>query len=116
MSAGMRVLVVEDEMLVALLVEDMLVELGYEVVGIASRLAMALTMAETLSFDVAILDVNLAGEKSFPVAEALESKGIPYIFATGYGRAGLDGGHRPRAALSKPFRIDDLRTALAGVV
>jgi CheY-like chemotaxis protein len=76
-TAQQRVLIVEDEMLVAILLEDMLAELGFEVAGTASRVANALPLVDTLTFDIAILDVNLAGEESFPIADALAEKGCP---------------------------------------
>ena len=79
----LRVLIVEDEMLVAMNVEDMLLGLGHEVAGIAGRLGPALALAKEGEFDVAMLDVNLAGEPSFAVADMLKSRGIPYLFATG---------------------------------
>ncbi len=81
---GLRLLVVEDEAMVAMLVEDMLAELGHSVVGPAMRLDQALPLAREAEFDFAILDVNLGGQLSFPVAEVLRARGIPFIFATGY--------------------------------
>lgn len=107
-----RVLVVEDEMLVAMLMEDYLDELGYEVVGPAMRLDRALKTAAEENFDFAILDINLAGEKSFPVADLLRARGVPFIFATGYGVAGLTEAHRDAVVLQKPFRIEDLQQAM----
>ena len=84
-------LVVEDEVLVAMLIEDMLTELGFEVLGPAMRLDAALKNGEgTIVFDLAVLDVNLANEQSFPVAHLLQERGIPFFFATGYGLRGLD--------------------------
>ncbi|MEZ2132547.1 MULTISPECIES: response regulator [unclassified Sinorhizobium] len=112
MSPARRVLIVEDEMLVAMLLEDMLTDLGHAVVGIATRVESALSLIITTAPDLAILDVNLAGEKSFPVAEALEKKGIPFVFATGYGQQGLEGNHVSRTVLTKPFHSRDLERAL----
>jgi CheY-like chemotaxis protein len=111
-NAARRVLIVEDEMLIALLLEDMLSELGYDVAGVATRVAIALPLINTLQFDLAILDVNLAGETSFPVADALAEKGRPYLFATGYGREGITSEHAHRPVLTKPFSIRDLRFAI----
>jgi DNA-binding response OmpR family regulator len=79
-----RVLVVEDEILVALLVEDMLADAGCVVVGPFSRVPQALAAAKTEPIDIALLDVNVAGEMVFPVAHALEERGIPFLFVTGY--------------------------------
>jgi len=107
----LRILVVEDEMLLAMNIEDMLLDLGHEV-GLASRLEAALGLAREGAFDVAMLDVNLAGERSFPVADLLAARGIPFLFATGYGRAGIDEAYRDRPVLQKPFRADDLRSAI----
>jgi CheY-like chemotaxis protein len=109
----LRVLVVEDEMLVAMNIEDMLLDLGHEVAGLASRLAPALALAQEASFDIAMLDVNLAGEASFPVADLLTERGIPFLFATGYGRQGLEARYQGHPVLQKPFRALDLGVALA---
>jgi CheY-like chemotaxis protein len=113
---GHRALIVEDEMFVAMLLEDMLHELGYEVAGMASRVATALPLVDTLDFDFAILDVNLAGEMSFPVADVLARKGVPYLFSTGYGRPGIVEAHADRPVLSKPFSSGDLQSAIASVL
>ena len=109
----LRVLIVEDEMLVAMNLEDMLLELGHEVAGIAGRLGAALALAKDAAFDAAILDVNLAGEKSFPVADLLAERGLPFLFATGYGLQGIEERYRSRTVLQKPFRSADLEAALA---
>jgi CheY-like chemotaxis protein len=110
---GRRVLVVEDEMMIALLVEDMLAELGCAVVGPAHALDAALELARTeLGLDVAVLDVNLGGQPVFAVADALREKGVPAIFSTGYGDAGLREIDRGSQVLQKPFRAGDLARAL----
>ncbi|HEY0013806.1 MAG TPA: response regulator [Allosphingosinicella sp.] len=109
----LRILVVEDEMLVAMNIEDMLLAMGHEVAGIASRLGPALQLAREGEFDLAMLDVNLAGETSFPVAEILRGRGIPFLFATGYGADGIEEGYRGAPVLQKPFRARDLEGALA---
>jgi DNA-binding response OmpR family regulator len=109
------VLIVEDEMLVAMNIEDMLLELGHEVAGIASRLAPGLALARDAAIDAAVLDVNLAGEPSFPIADLLEERGVPFLFATGYGVQGIDERYRGRTVLQKPFRLADLGTALKTV-
>jgi CheY-like chemotaxis protein len=110
-----RVLVVEDEMLVAMLIEDMLTDLGYEVVGPAARLSEGLELASGCQIDAAVLDINLAGELSFPIADLLEARGIPFIFASGYGARGLNEVHREKTALSKPFQLHDLALALSNL-
>jgi CheY-like chemotaxis protein len=116
--AGLRVLIVEDEALVSMLLEDMLADHGCEVAGVASRLSQALEMARdpALAFDAAILDVNLSGEPIFPVAEALAARGKPFVFATGYGAGGLPEGWRNRPTLQKPFNHADVGKALAEAV
>lgn len=99
-------------MLVAMNIEDMLLELGHEVAGLASRLEPAVALAREGRFDVAMLDVNLAGEPSFPVADVLRQRGIPFLFATGYGIQGIADGYRSAYVLQKPFRARDLEEAL----
>jgi CheY-like chemotaxis protein len=112
--AGRRVLVVEDEMMIAMLVEDMLTDLGCAVVGPAHALDTALDLARTeIGLDVALLDVNLGGQAVFPVADALRAKGVPAIFSTGYGDAGLRDIDRGAPVLQKPFRAGDLARALS---
>jgi len=103
-----RVLVVEDEMLIGMLLEDMLTDMGHEVAAIVPRLKDALAAVERESFDLAVLDVHLHGESAFPVADALIAKGVPFIFATGYGERGLPDTYRGRPVLQKPFARDDL--------
>lgn len=109
----LKVLVVEDEMTIAFMIEDMLVDLGHEVVGISMRLPDALRAAEDANIDLAILDVNLDGFRSFPVAEVLMRRGIPFAFATGYGRSGIDAPFKDRPVLAKPFLQADLKRLLA---
>ena len=111
---GRRVLVVEDEMMIAMLVEDMLAELGCAVVGPAHALDAALSLArEENDIDAALLDVNLAGQPVFAVADALRAKGVPAIFSTGYGEAALRDIDRGAPVLQKPFRAGDLAKALS---
>ncbi len=111
----LRILIVEDEMLVAMNIEDMLIDLGHEVAGLASRLEPALALAREGDFDAAMLDVNLAGEQSFPVADLLRERGVPYLFATGYGVQGIAPEHRGAPVLQKPFRARDLEEALGAL-
>ena len=102
-------------MLVAMNIEDMLLELGHEVAGLAGRLGPALALAAETRFDAAMLDVNLAGEPSFPIADLLAERDIPFLFATGYGRAGIEERFRCRPILQKPFRASELGAALDGL-
>lgn len=107
------ILVVEDETIVAMLLEDMLIELGYEIVGPAVRLERALTLAKTARIDMAILDINLDGEDSFAVADILRERQVPFIFASGYGAAGLSAAYSDVFTLQKPFDTGQLARALA---
>ena len=110
--AGLRVLVVEDEMMVSMLIEDMLEDLGCKVVGPASRLDEALALAGEAELDCAVLDVNLGGQSIFPRADFLRAKGAPFAFATGYGDAGLRDVDKGSPVLQKPFRETDLARVL----
>ncbi len=113
---GVRVLVVEDEALVAMLLEDMLGDLGADVVATAGTVKEAVGHAQGGGLDVAILDVNLGADSSAPVAEALATAGTPFVFATGYGEAGLPAAFRGRPALQKPYGINDVARLLAAAV
>jgi CheY-like chemotaxis protein len=108
-----RVLIVEDESLVAMLVEDMLVELGCEIAAIAGRVEQGVQFANDLVIDFAVLDLNLSGENSFPVAAILKARGVPFVFATGYGAAGVPDEWKHTPVIQKPFHMDELETAIA---
>jgi CheY-like chemotaxis protein len=112
---GLRVLLVEDEMMVALLLETMLTDLGHQVAGPVARLEKGLEMVEREAIDLAVLDVNINGREVYPIAAALEARGIPFIFATGYGNAGLHPAYGDRPVLQKPYRSDDLKAAIGRV-
>lgn len=109
---GRRILIVEDEMVVAMLLEDMLEDLGYQVAATAARESEALAAIAAIEIDAAILDVNLNGKRSYPIADALIERGIPLVFATGYGAGSLEHDYRDHPLLSKPFRISDLGNML----
>jgi len=113
MANPLRIFVVEDEMMIAMLLEDMLADLGHRVAGVAMRLPQALEMAKATEADIAILDINLDGRKSFPVAGVLRDKGVKLIFASGYGSPGLEEPFLDEIILKKPFEPDDIRLALA---
>lgn len=113
---GLRVMIVEDESVVAMLLEDYLEELGCTIAGAASRLPDALRKAESLPMDAAVLDVNLAGVLSYPVAEKLRDKGVWVVFATGYGVSGLRPDLRDAPVLAKPFNQEQLTKALLPAV
>ncbi|MBX9774729.1 MAG: response regulator [Xanthobacteraceae bacterium] len=117
-SGARRVLVVEDDVMIRMLIEDMLTDLGFAVAAEASKVHDALAAVQSTDIDVAILDVNLSGETTGPVAAALAARGTPFVFATGYGEHGLPDQFRDRPLLKKPFQIDNLKrmldTALTG--
>src|ERR1700692_3817867 len=92
--AGRRILVVEDEMIVAWLLEDMLADLGCAVVGPAVSINQALAMIDAEAIDAAVLDVNLNGQVSYPIADALAARGVPFVFSTGYAKDRLLDGYR----------------------
>ncbi len=109
---GKRVLVVEDEFLVAMMLEDMLVELGCTIAGVAAKPADAIELIASTQIDAAVLDVNLNGADSFPVAAALRNRGVPFIFATGYGGSRLTPEFSDYVVVEKPYRLKDLSEAL----
>jgi CheY-like chemotaxis protein len=111
-QAPLVVLIIEDESMVAMLIEDMFGDLGWEIAGIASRLDEAMDKVSSLSFDLAILDVNLNGDQTYPLAERLRRKGTPFIFATGYGTISLPGSMQGVPVLAKPFCQNDLERAV----
>lgn len=114
--SSLKVLVVEDEALVSMLVEDMLTDLGCTIIGPAAEIEEALRLAGSADIDAALLDVNLGGRPIFPVADALKARGVPFAFASGYGEAGLTDDHRGATVLQKPFREADLRRVLETLV
>lgn len=105
---GRRILVVEDESMIWMLIEDGLSEEGCQVVGPVSQLEDALRAAETEAVDAALLDVNLAGRPVYPVADKLAGRGIPFAFLTGYGEGGIQEAYRNRPVLKKPFTLSAL--------
>ncbi len=113
--AKSRALVVEDEVLMAMMVEEMLRELGYEVAALSTHLDQAVLLARTAAFDFALLDINLNGQHSFPVADVVRSRGLPLVFATGYGSRILIPPYLDSPLLQKPFSLEELRRTLIGV-
>ena len=106
------VLIVEDEMCLAMMLEDILTDAGHKVLK-AARLPAALALAESEAIDGAILDINLAGVQVFPVADMLARRRIPYLFASAYGDAGLPDDYRQQPVLQKPYGHEQLQQALA---
>lgn len=108
-----RVLIIEDESLVAMLLETVLEDLGCTPVGPASSVDEGLRLiASETDLDAALLDVNVAGHQVFPAAEALKARGVPFVFSTGYGEGGLPDDWRGHATIQKPFTEATVRTAL----
>ena len=110
-----RVFVVEDEIMIRMLLEDMLADLGYGVAASAGGLNEAIALARNSDFDLAILDVNLNGDSVYPVADLLMERGVPFVFSTGYGDRGLPEPYRGRPTLQKPFQLANLENILASI-
>src|ERR1700730_1217628 len=106
--SGPRVLVVEDEMMVLMLIEDVLADFGCESVTAAATVEKALALIDAQGFDLAMLDVNLNGQKSYPVADALAARGVPFFFSTGYSDHGMTDVYSDRPVLHKPFQCEKL--------
>jgi CheY-like chemotaxis protein len=111
--SGRRVLVVEDEMLILLMTEDMLADLGCESVTAAATVSQALALIDAEVFDAAMLDMNLNGDKTQSVAGALATRGVPFVFATGYSDRDVREGYLDRPVLKKPFKCEELAAMLA---
>lgn len=114
-AAKLKVLIIEDESIVAMMIEDLIVDMGHEVVGTAGRLEQALSLVQDLAVDFAIVDVNLNGQFTYPVAEVLKSRGVPFVFATGYGVSGLKDEWKQSPVLQKPFQPEDLTRAINAI-
>ncbi|MDB5707380.1 MAG: transcriptional regulator [Sphingomonas bacterium] len=116
MTGAHRILIVEDEPLIAMMLEDFLDVLGKQMAGIADSVADALALIEAGGIDAAILDVNLrGGEKSWPIAAALAARGVPFVLATGGSTDSIADGYRDRPTLPKPFTMDAVAKALDGL-
>lgn len=109
---GKRVMLLEDEAIIAFAVEEMLIDLGCTVVGPALRLDEGLELAASAEIDAAVLDVNINSERSYSIAEALERRGVPFVFATGYDRDGLEWRGADSEMIAKPYRREQLEAAL----
>jgi CheY-like chemotaxis protein len=111
--SGRRVLVVEDEMLVLIMIEDMLADLGCKSVASAATIEKALALINAQVFDAALLDMNLSGNDSHPVAEALFARGVPFVYSTGNTGHSLREGYFDRPVLKKPFKYEELAAILS---
>jgi len=105
--SGRHILVVEDEMMILLMMEEMLVDMGASVTA-AGTVGQALAKINAQAFDAATLDLNLGGNESYPVADTLTARGVPFVFSTGYSQKSLRDGYRERPVLRKPFKQRDL--------
>ncbi|MEK1886322.1 MAG: response regulator [Phyllobacterium sp.] len=115
MNKGAKILVVEDEGLLAMMVQEMLEELGYEVPSVASTLSEGVSLVATGTFDAAILDISLHGEKSFPIAELLVEMGIPFAFSSGFSLEDVEPDYAARPLLRKPYQLAELERILAAL-
>jgi CheY-like chemotaxis protein len=111
-SFMLRILLLDDEPLITMLLEDILAQLGYEMVGPAHTVPIALDLIETSPPDAAILDMNLGKELSYPAADALRVRGIPFMFLTGYVSPGIDARFHNELIMAKPFDCETIRQAL----
>jgi CheY-like chemotaxis protein len=111
-ATSKRILVVEDELMIRMLLQDMLADLGHTLAGEAGGIEEAMTLAKQSEFDLAILDVNLNGQPISPVVEVLVARGLPFVFATGYGQRGVPEPYRTTPTLQKPFQSDALAKAI----
>lgn len=113
---GKRVLVIEDEMLVLLSIEDMLGDLGCTSITVADDIASALLLIAGNDFDFATLDLNLNGTLSYPVADALTDRHIPFAFSSGYGQGGVGAGYDACPVLTKPYGRRELSRVVQGLL
>jgi CheY-like chemotaxis protein len=111
-----RVLVVEDEMMSLMMIKDLLADLGCGSVAAASTVDKAIALLDDQDFDLAMIDVNLNGAKSYAVADILSARGIPFFFSTGYREQAIEMGYDNRPVLSKPFGSAQLANMIAGVL
>jgi DNA-binding response OmpR family regulator len=114
--SGVRVLVVEDEGAIAMMIEDALEQLGCELAASVARVAQACEIAAKADIDIALLDVNVAGELVFPVAQILRERKIPFLFSTGYGPSGLPAEFANDGVLRKPFSDRELHDMLSATL
>jgi CheY-like chemotaxis protein len=115
-AASQRVLIVEDELMIRMLLEGMLTDLGHTVAAEAGSIEEAMALAKDAEFDIAVLDVNLNGQPITPVVEVLVQRGLPFVFASGYGQRGVPEPYRSSPTLQKPFQVDALAQAINAAV
>ncbi|WP_192641355.1 response regulator [Bosea sp. OAE506] len=113
---GLRMLVVEDEMMLLMMIESMLEEIGCQSISVAATVKQALLLIETETFDLAMLDLNLNGDRSYPVADALAEQAVPFMFSTGYSADGMLEPYRNSLILKKPYSFEALAGALEKLI
>ena len=115
-AEGRHVLVVEDEMTIVTMIENALSEMGAEIVGPCARLDAALRLANEAQIDAAVLDINIRGGNSYPVADALSARSIPFVFCSGYGDWTFEERYRDRPRLTKPYAMQALKVSVLGLL
>lgn len=115
-SGSRRILVVEDEVMICMMIEDLLADAGYQPVGPATSLDEGLALVEAGGFDAVLLDLGLAGEPAYPIAEALSARALPFAFLTGADGSALDARFSDRPVLQKPFEPSDLESTLESLL
>src|SRR6185503_20915281 len=111
--SGRSILIIEDEMLILMMIEDMLADLGCKSVSVASKIGPAITLIDGQVFDAAMVDLNLSGVESYPIADALVARDVPYFFSTGSSVANIKDGYRDQDVLKKPFTFEQLGNMLS---
>ena len=111
--SGRSILIIEDEMLILMMIEDMLADLGCKSVSVASKIGPAITLIDGQVFDAAMVDLNLNGIASYPIADALIEHDVPYFFSTGSSVTNIRDGYRDQDVLKKPFTFEQLGNMLS---
>lgn len=111
--SGRSILIIEDEMLILMMIEDMLADLGCKSISVASKIGQAITLIDGQAFDAAMVDLNLSGVESYPIADALMAHDVPYFFSTGNSVTNIKDGYRDQDVLKKPFTFDQLSNMLS---
>jgi DNA-binding response OmpR family regulator len=114
--SNLSIFLVEDEALIRMMTAEMIEELGYHVAVKAGTIKEAKSLAKEADFEFAILDINVGGQSILPVAQIVESRGVPFLFASGYGTTGLPPPFAERTVLSKPFVLESLREAITATL
>lgn len=116
MTGPLNIMIVDDESLITMYLESLLMDLGHTVVASAARVEKALQLAKTANIDLAILDINVAGVLSFPVADVFRARGIPFFFTSGYGTSEPNDAYSDEFILKKPYFLNELKHAITHVL